>query len=170
MTKTLLFCFEPVADADAKILILGSMPGQASLAAAHYYAHRRNAFWKIMAQVLGFAVDAPYEIRLQALKTAHIALWDVLHCCTRKGSLDARIDKASVTANDFQDFFQQHQKIHTVCFNGATAEAMYRRHVLPGVSALPMRYLRLPSTSPAHAALSYGQKFQLWQAALQRSE
>ncbi|MDO9140057.1 MAG: DNA-deoxyinosine glycosylase [Methylobacter sp.] len=169
MAKPLLFCFEPVADSDAEILILGSMPGQASLAAAHYYANRRNVFWKIIAQLLDFDPDAAYEMRLQALKAAGIALWDVLQSCTRTGSLDARIDAASVTVNDFQDFFRRHGQIRTVCFNGATAEAMYRRHVLPGVSALPIDYLRLPSTSPAHATLCYEQKRQAWQAALTRS-
>jgi hypoxanthine-DNA glycosylase len=167
MTKPLLFCFEPIADSNAEILILGSMPGQESLAASQYYANRRNAFWKIMGQLLGFDPDASYETRLHELKAGHIALWDVLQSCTRIGSLDARIDADSITVNDFQGFFRTHDKIRAVLFNGAKAESAYRQYVLPTVSTAPISYLRLPSTSPAHAALSYEQKLQAWRAAFQ---
>lgn len=166
MTKTLLFCFEPIAHSNAEILILGSMPGQESLAAGQYYANRRNAFWKIIAQLLGFDPDAPYEDRLHELKTARIALWDVLHSCTRVGSLDATIDADSITVNDFQRFFHTHDKIRAVFFNGAKAESAYRQYLLPTVSTIPISYMRLPSTSPAHASLSYEQKFQAWRTAL----
>jgi TDG/mug DNA glycosylase family protein len=166
MTKTFLFCFEPIADANTEILILGSMPGQESLAANQYYANRRNAFWKIMAELLGFDSDCSYEARLHELRTARIALWDVLQSCTRVGSLDARIDNSSITANNFQDFFATHNKIRAVFFNGAKAESAYRRYVLPTVNAIPVSYMRLPSTSPAHASLSYEQKLHIWRAAL----
>jgi hypoxanthine-DNA glycosylase len=166
MTKPLLFCFEPVADCNAEILILGSMPGRESLAAEQYYAHRRNAFWKIMSDLLGFDPDASYEARLQELKNARIALWDVLQSCTRAGSLDSSIDASSITANDFQSFFRTHAKIHAVFFNGAMAESAYRKYVLPTVSTVPVSYTRLPSTSPAHASLSYEQKIQAWRTAL----
>jgi hypoxanthine-DNA glycosylase len=165
MTKPLLFCFEPIADCNAEILILGSMPGQESLAAGHYYANRRNAFWKIMAELLGFDPGIAYEARLHELKTARIALWDVLQSCTRVGSLDAKIDTGSITVNDFQGFFATHDKIRAVLFNGAKAESAYRQYVRPNVSAIPLSYQRLPSTSPAHAALSYQQKLQAWRAA-----
>jgi TDG/mug DNA glycosylase family protein len=167
MTKTLLYCFEPVADSNAEILILGSMPGQESLAAGQYYANRRNAFWKIMAELLGFDPESSYEARLHELKANRIALWDVLQSCTRVGSLDAKIDAGSITVNDFQSFFQTHEKIHAVFFNGAKAESAYRQYVLPTVSTpMPISYTRLPSTSPAHASLSYEQKLQVWRAVL----
>ena len=166
MTKPLLFSFEPIADWNAKILILGSMPGQESLAAGQYYANRRNAFWKIMAELLGFDPDSSYETRLHELKPARIALWDVLHSCTRVGSLDARIDADSITVNDFSGFFGTYDKIRAVFFNGAKAESAYRQYVLPTVSAVPLSYMRLPSTSPAHASLSYEQKLQAWRTAL----
>jgi len=166
MTKPLLLCFEPIADSNAEILILGSMPGQASLAAGRYYANRRNAFWKIMAQLLGFDPDAAYEDRLNELKWARIALWDVLQSCTRVGSLDARIDSGSITVNDFQNFFGTHDKIRAVFFNGAKAESAYRQYVLPALSTIPISYVRLPSTSPAHASLSYEQKLHAWRTAL----
>ena len=166
MTNPLLLCFEPIADSNSEILILGSMPGQESLAAEQYYAHRRNAFWKIMSDLLGFDPDSSYEARLQELKTARIALWDVLQSCTRVGSLDSSIDAGSITVNDFQSFFRTHDKIHAVFFNGAMAESAYRQYVLPTVSTVPVSYMRLPSTSPAHASLSYEQKLQAWRTAL----
>lgn len=166
MTNPLLSCFEPVADSNSEILILGSMPGRESLAAEQYYAHRRNAFWKIMADLLGFDPASSYEARLQELKAAHIALWDVLQSCTRTGSLDSSIDADSITVNDFRSFFRTHAKIHAVFFNGAMAESAYRKYVLPTVSTVPVSYTRLPSTSPAHASLSYEQKLQVWRTAL----
>jgi len=166
MTNPLLLCFEPVADSNSEILILGSMPGRESLAAEQYYAHRRNAFWKIMSDLLGFDPDSSYQTRLQELKTARIALWDVLQSCTRVGSLDSSIDAGSISVNDFRSFFRTHTHIHAVFFNGAMAESAYRKYVLPTVSAVPVSYKRLPSTSPAHASLSYEQKLQIWRTAL----
>lgn len=166
MTNSLLFCFAPIADSNAEILILGSMPGQESLTANQYYANRRNAFWKIMAELLGFDPGCSYEARLHALKTARIGLWDVLQSCTRVGSLDAKIDAASITVNNFQDFFDAHNRIRAVFFNGAKAESAYRQYVLPSISNVPVSYMRLPSTSPAHASLSYEQKLHAWRAAL----
>lgn len=166
MPKPLLFCFEPVANPNARILILGSMPGRESLTANQYYAHKRNAFWNIMADVLGFDRDAPYQVRLEALKTARIALWDVLQSCSRIGSLDAKIDPDSITVNDFPGFFNAHPQIRAVFFNGSTAESTFKRYVLPTVANVPINYTRLPSTSPAHAALCYAQKLQAWHTAL----
>lgn len=166
MTNSLLYSFVPIADSNAKILILGSMPGQASLTAGQYYAHRRNMFWKIMAELLGFDPNSPYEIRSQKLKAAHIALWDVMQSCKRIGSLDSKIDTNSITVNDFQQFFAQHPQIDAVYFNGTKAEATYRQYVLASVASIPIRYKRLPSTSPAHAALSYELKLKTWQTAL----
>jgi len=166
MTSPLLFCFEPVADSNSEVLILGSMPGRESLAAEQYYAHRRNAFWKIMSDLLEFEPNASYDARLQALKTARIALWDVLQSCTRTGSLDSNIDTGSISVNDFRSFFRTHAKIQAVFFNGAMAESAYQRYVLPAVDSLPISYMRLPSTSPAHASLSYEQKLHAWRVAL----
>lgn len=167
MSKKLLFCFEPVSTSDAEFLILGSMPGRESLAAGQYYANRRNAFWKIMGELLGFDPDTAYATRLDELKAARIALWDVLQSCTRVGSLDAKIDTASITVNDFQSFFRHHDAIRIVLFNGEKAESAYRRYVLPAVCSLPISYRRLPSTSPAHAAVDYQQKLRAWRTALQ---
>ncbi|PKO52650.1 MAG: DNA-deoxyinosine glycosylase [Betaproteobacteria bacterium HGW-Betaproteobacteria-2] len=164
--KPRITSFAPVANPSAKILILGSIPGEASLAAGQYYAHPRNAFWPIMAEMLGFAPDAPYAERLVALQQADIALWDVLHSCHRKGSLDTAIENDSVEVNDFDGFFAGHPDIRLVCFNGGMTERSYRQHVLKQGRHKALQYVRLPSTSPAHAVLSLQQKIEIWRAAI----
>ena len=157
--------FAPIAGRNARVLVLGSMPGRASLEAGQYYAHRHNAFWRIASQLLQFDPQAPYCERARALRSARIAVWDVLHSCVRPGSMDAMIDRGSETANDFRKFFRTHPGITHVFFNGAKAEASFRRHVLPGLDA-PLRYKRLPSTSPANASVPWPQKLAAWRAIL----
>ena len=166
MKSVLVQSFAPVADRHAEILILGSMPGRDSLAAGQYYAHPYNLFWKIMAAMLGFEPQAPYRRRLKALRDARIALWDVMHSCKRAGSLDASIEASTIEANDFPSFFRAHKRIGNVFFNGSTAQTTYVRHVLPSVTSLGLQYTRLPSTSPAHATLSYQQKLAAWRNVL----
>ena len=164
--------FPPIADAQARVLILGSMPGKLSLQAQQYYAHPRNAFWHILGELFGARADLPYPARMQVLKSNGIALWDVLASCTREGSLDSDIDDASIIANDFASFHRAHQDIAHVFFNGAKAEACYRKHVLTslGSRATPLQYQRLPSTSPAHAALSWAQKLKAWEIVKLRAQ
>jgi double-stranded uracil-DNA glycosylase len=124
-----IYSFEPIEDRNAEILILGSMPGRASLIAGQYYAHAQNAFWRIIARLLQLDATASYSMKVRALKSARIALWDVLHSCTRDGSLDSMIERDTQTANDFQKFFCTHRKISHVFFNGSKAEACFKRHV-----------------------------------------
>jgi hypoxanthine-DNA glycosylase len=155
--------FAPIAGRGARVLILGSMPGAASLAAKRYYAHPHNAFWPILGKLLGFDPAAPYRRREQALKKARIAVWDVLQSCVREGSLDASIE--AEVANDFRAFLRMHPSITHVYFNGAKAEASFRRHVFARIGR-PLRYRRLPSTSPAHASLSMPRKLVAWRAIL----
>lgn len=159
---TPVHCFLPVEDTYATRLILGSMPGRESLRTGQYYAHPRNAFWSIMGELTGSSPALPYELRIQRLKSAGIALWDVLATCRRAGSLDADIDPSSIYANDFTSFFLSHPHITQVFFNGAMAEKYYCKQVLPTLTDRPLRYLRLPSTSPAHASLSAEQKLNIW--------
>jgi len=154
--------FDWVAGYDARILILGSMPGRESLRQQQYYAHPRNAFWPIMGRLFGFDPALPYPSRLNELKRHRIALWDVAHRCIRPGSLDADIRDAE--PNDLEGFFQGHPSIVSIFFNGTKAWQMYRKLILPGL-ARPWRDLpglRLPSTSPAHAAMRFEDKLAAW--------
>lgn len=151
----------PIASIQARVLILGSMPGAESLAKQQYYAHPRNAFWPIMAAMCGFAEDLPYAARLQAIQSSGFALWDVLAYCERQGSLDSAIRNEQ--PNDFNAFLRVHSHIQLCTFNGAKALQSFRRLVLPQLTVPPPALLALPSTSPAHAAMSFAQKQQLWQ-------
>ena len=158
----LLHSFPPAVAPGARVLLLGSLPGAASLAAGEYYAHPRNAFWPLMQDLFGIHRDWPYARRIEALTASGVALWDVVASARRPGSLDADIVPDSVIANDFSALFTVHREIRHIFFNGAAAEALFRRHVRPLPDWPPAQ--RLPSSSPAHAALSYAQKLAAWQA------
>jgi TDG/mug DNA glycosylase family protein len=162
-------CFPPVARADARALILGSLPGQVSLARAQYYAQPRNAFWPIMGRLYGASPELPYEQRLQRLMEEGVALWDVCAEGRRPGSLDQRIEATSVVANDFSGFLDAHRDVGRILFNGATSERFYRRLVAPTLPQALARLPRilLPSTSPAHAAMPFERKLALWREALE---
>jgi hypoxanthine-DNA glycosylase len=150
------------------VLVLGSVPSVASLRAARYYAHPRNAFWPIMGALCSAGPELSYADRAARLRGAGVALWDVLHRCVRPGSLDSDIDPTSIEPNDFRAFFIRHPRIGAVFCNGGAAYACYRRHVLPGLSpaATDLPLVQLPSTSPAHAARTGEQKLAIWRAAL----
>jgi TDG/mug DNA glycosylase family protein len=159
-------CFAPIEDAAATLLILGSMPGKASLAAGEYYAHPRNVFWTIMGKLIGAHPDLPYKERLKILRSSRIALWDVLGSCVRKSSLDSHIEVGSAVPNDFKSFFLKHPNITQVFFNGAKAEQCFLKYVLPSLKSTSLQYLRLPSTSPANAGIPYEQKLLAWQSVI----
>ncbi len=163
--------FPPVAAFGAHSLILGSMPGVASLHAVRYYAHPRNQFWPWVGQALGFDSALPYSDRLVQLQAAGFALWDVLASCERPGSLDAAIVRGTLHANDFTALFLAFPDIRRVLFNGAAAATLFHRHVVPtlrvpapGFPSLEM--IRLPSTSPANASMPGEAKAAAWRAAL----
>ncbi|OIR08962.1 uracil DNA glycosylase superfamily protein [mine drainage metagenome] len=156
--------FEPVSSADARILILGSMPGRRSLEENQYYAHPSNVFWKIMGELVGAYPGMPYQERLAILRTAGIALWDVLDSCVRETSMDSDIRQES--ANDFSSFFARHPQIIQVFFNGSKAEQCFRKFVQDKQALPPLKLQRLPSTSPAHAGLRYADKLQAWRAVI----
>ena len=156
--------FAPVARADARLLILGSMPGVISLQQQQYYAHPYNAFWWIMEQL--FAIDRrlDYATRLEQLSVHQIALWDVVYRCRRDGSLDSNIAAQSVVANDFSSLFRHCPHIQRIYFNGQKAAALWRKHVARALKPDHELILQtLPSTSPAHASSSAAQQLVAWQ-------
>ncbi|HEX9706080.1 MAG TPA: DNA-deoxyinosine glycosylase [Steroidobacteraceae bacterium] len=159
--------FRPIANRRACVLVLGSMPSEASLAAGQYYAYRHNQFWRIAGEICGFDPDTPYAYRKVALKKAGIALWDVVGSCARRGSLDSSIIEDSIRVNDFAAFLRAHPSIRRICFNGRRAESAWRRHVL---GKLPPKrkfeYRLLPSTSPANAGMGYLRKLRIWRSAI----
>lgn len=148
----------------ARLLILGSMPGALSLAAGEYYAHPRNQFWAIMQALLGIDRDTPYRQRVDALKARSIGLWDVLQSCERSGSLDTAIDLGSVAVNDFTAVLGRGRSVRRVLCNGALAAKLFRQRVGPGLDDPPEVHC-LPSTSPAHAAVSLDHKIAQWREA-----
>lgn len=159
--------FPPIVGNKPRVLILGSMPGQMSLQQKQYYAHPRNAFWWLMSHHFGFLESLDYSERVAELKSSGVAVWDVLHDCERKGSLDSNIVKQSETVNNFASFFDAHPMIEKILFNGVTAETIFKRHWGSLMDTPPQRsWLRMPSTSPAHASLTREQKYRIWQQAL----
>ena len=156
--------FPPVARADARILILGSLPGQRSIDEQQYYAHPRNAFWPIMNALFG--IDGSYEQRLAGLLDKRIALWDVLASAVRPGSLDGRIQLDCARANDFQAFLAGHDAIQLIAYNGKKAEQLFERFVAGSLVCPDIRRASLPSTSPAYAALPFSGKLDLWRQEL----
>ena len=160
--------FPPLAAAHARVLILGSMPSRESLARNQYYAHPRNAFWPILTLLLDLR-SPEYAERALEVTARGIAVWDVLKACIRATSLDADIEDGSIVTNDFNHFFDRHPQIRRVCFNGAKAESVYRKEVLPKLASvygsIPLH--RLPSTSPAHASMTLAQKTEAWRVILE---
>jgi hypoxanthine-DNA glycosylase len=160
------FGFEVLAASDARVLILGTLPGAVSLACHQYYAQPRNVFWKIMSELVGSSPELTYSQRVERLMAKRIGLWDVCAAAQRRGSLDVGIE--STQPNDFAKFFHAHPEVTLICFNGAKAASLFRRHVLPTLEAPAntIRQVVLPSTSPAHASMSFERKLAEWRAAL----
>lgn len=169
---TLLNSFPALIGPTPRALILGSMPGVASLTAGRYYAHPQNRFWPLMGALVGAGPHLEYPERCQRLMDAGIALWDVLACCEREGSLDSSIRDDTAEANDFAVLFSRCPTIGTVMFNGSKAERCFQRFVTPllnesGAPPPGLRLLRLPSTSPANASQSGAYKLAAWREGLQ---
>jgi hypoxanthine-DNA glycosylase len=162
----LSFGFPPISSPSARLLILGSLPSRLSLEQGEYYANPQNAFWKVIAsRVLDLPPD--HAGRVRVLIEQRIALWDVLAAATRSGSLDADIADDAIP-NNFQAFFHAHPGIRLIGFNGATAARLYQRHVLPTLSDEQRGITRqtLPSTSGAHAGLTFAGKVARWSGLL----
>jgi hypoxanthine-DNA glycosylase len=169
--KTLSFLmacsFPPVAAPGARVLILGSLPGQMSLARQEYYAHPANAFWWIMGALVGAGPGLPYGERLDVLRRRGIALWDVCGAAERPGSLDTDIVFDSIAPNDIAGLLLEHAGIGLICFNGAKSAAIFRRLVAPSlpaaVAAIPRHVLL--STSPA-CTRPRAEKLAVWRGRL----
>jgi len=154
--------FPPLLGSSANALIVGSMPGAASLAANQYYAHPRNAFWPIMGELFGADPNFDYQRRVVRLTQAHIAVWDVIGACVRPGSLDADIQHEGMVVNDFRGLLDRHPEICRVYFNGAKAEQLFEKMVLPTLANGDVFRRRLPSTSPANASMKFQKKLAAW--------
>jgi len=139
--------FAPVVDTETRLLILGSLPGDASLKAAQYYAHPRNAFWPLIGGVLGEDLLAlRYQQRLDRLTARGVGLWDVIASAERSGSLDAAI--RSPEAADLRGLIGGLPRLKAVAFNGKLAAKLGRR-IIGDVAGVC--FIDLPSSSPAHA-------------------
>lgn len=150
-------------NADCRVLVLGSMPGAASLQQARYYAHPRNRFWPLMAVLCGVDPGADYATRLHQLQVAGVGLWDVIGHCRRRGSLDADIVRGSEIANPIAPLMAALPDLRLVACNGAAAHRAFVRFIQPALrAASTVPVLALPSTSPANAAASLQKLQQAW--------
>ena len=147
--------FEPIYTPQARILIVGSMPSVKSLEQAQYYAHPRNAFWRILFDIFNEPLTLDYERKKALIRGHGLALWDAAAICEREGSLDS--DMHDVVYNDFSTLYEVCTDIRTVLCNGATAHSLF----LKSGSAGERRVVRMPSTSPAYS-LAYEKNLALW--------
>ena len=148
----------PVIGDAPRALVLGTLPGEESLRQVRYYAHPRNLFWPIIHALFGATPSDVYEERLAFAIAHRIALWDVCASAERRASLDTEIKRE--VPNTIDELLDANPGIATVAFNGGTARRLYDRHFArrPRIT-----YLHLPSTSPAHASLTFAQKLVCWQ-------
>ncbi len=152
--------FPPSVDEGTRLLILGSLPGDASIKQGEYYAHRGNAFWTLMGDVLGEDLRGqPYAMRLKRLKVRRVGLWDVIESADREGSLDSAIRGAEL--RDLGAFLDRLPALEAVAFNGRTAALHGRRQI---GERLGLTLIDLPSSSGAFASMSREAKLSAWMA------
>ena len=153
--------FSPIIDSDSKILILGSVPGVKSLEMQQYYAHPQNKFWKIIFEILNEELSLDYSERIKILKKHHIALWDVIDSCERKGSLDSDIKNEE--SNQIKELLTEYTNIKAIFCNGQKAYKNLQK-ILGIDFHIPV--FVLPSTSPANAGVTYVEKVLSWRKIL----
>lgn len=164
---SLVHSFEPVVGRNPRVIILGSMPGVISLQSVQYYAHPRNIFWPILAELFSIKIDCSYQERVQQVSDLPLILWDTLKSCDRNGSLDSSILKSDLEANDICSLLKRYSTIKAIAFNGAASEKYFKQLVKPQLteySALTL--MKMPSTSPANAGMKFDQKLELWKRLL----
>lgn len=150
--------FPPLVSDQSRVLILGSMPGDRSIAENQYYGHPRNRFWPLIAALCGCKLPKSYSEKTDLLLNGGFALWDVVESANRKGSMD--VDIKDETPNAIHELLETHPKIHTVAFNGKTAEQLYRKY---HKELKHINYISLPSTSPANASYGFERLMEFWQ-------
>ena len=163
----LVHSFEPIIGREPRIVILGSMPGVVSLQAVQYYANPRNAFWAIISELFAIDLDCSYQLRVEQISHLPLILWDTLKACHRQGSLDSKILKQQIEANDISGLVEQYSGLRAIAFNGAASEKYFNqleKHRLPASHQLEL--IKLPSTSPANAAMNFDQKLAAWRQLL----
>lgn len=153
--------FPPSVTPECSVLVLGSLPGDESLRQAQYYAHPRNAFWKIMGTLLGFAPSLPYEERLSLLNRGGIGLWDIVASGVRPGSLDQHISQEQ--PNDIAALLECFPDIGTICCNGTASHKYLKRYFPELFLRETLSVIQMPSTSPAAARLTYEQKLRAYE-------
>lgn len=159
--------FEPIVGQHPRIIILGSMPGIASLDAVQYYAHPRNLFWPILGTLFDFDHQVSYQQRISQVTKLPVILWDTLKSCERPGSLDSNISSTSAAANNIPGLVEQYPGIRAIAFNGAASEKFFRQLLLPKMTDSDIKLIRLPSTSPANAGMNFNQKLEVWRQLLE---
>jgi hypoxanthine-DNA glycosylase len=167
-----IISFAPIVSHNAKVLILGSIPGKISLETNQYYAHPRNSFWFIIGSLFDIEQNYNYTKRVNLLQQKGVAVWDVLKTCVREGSLDSAIQESTILANDFQSFYSNYPTIKYVFFNGSKAQMVYQKQVQASLSKqfMDLEYFRLPSTSPALASLNQEEKLLKWHIVKEKVE
>lgn len=157
-TKT---SFDPISGPDTTILILGTMPGDRSLELGEYYGHARNRFWKIVSTITNNNLPISYEEKKKLLLQSNIGVWDVVHKANRKGSLDSAIKDEE--PNNLDEFIERHRNLKVIGFNGAKSEALFNCYFQRKAG---IRYVSLPSTSPANAAINFDNLCMIWRKIL----
>lgn len=153
-TKT---SFDPISNAATAILILGTMPGDKSLELGEYYGHSRNRFWKIISTITGNDLPLTYSDKKALLLKSEIGIWDVAHKVNRKGSLDSAIENDQ--PNDLDGFIARHKNLKVVGFNGIKSETLYDKYF---ERKSDIKYISLPSTSPANTGIDFGNICKVW--------
>jgi hypoxanthine-DNA glycosylase len=160
MNNSRIYSFAPVIDKSVCYLILGTIPGKESLAHQQYYANKRNAFRKIISEIYHVPLDENYEKFLEAMLFNNVGLWDVVHSCERDGSLDSKIKNPKF--NDIEGLIEEHNRIHTILFNGLGAYKFFEKRYRDTDLLERVKTVALPSTSPAHARMTFEEKLTAW--------
>lgn len=153
-----VYSFPSISNKEAKVLVLGTMPGIASLELNQYYGHSRNVFWKLLFTIFEQPFSNDYEVKKQLALDNQIAIWDVLQACVREGSLDSAIEQE--VPNDFKAFLKAHPNLELIVFNGQKAAKFFKQYVRVSKN---YKQVTVPSTSPANAGISWEQKLKEWQ-------